>query len=499
MELQFQKMKCRCLKRAVGEVRNQEQTQEIRLSEGMPDVGRVVGAWGQIIARGKEWRSDSVSFSGGCMVWVLYVPEDDSEPRMLDAWVPFQMKWDLPGSAPEGDIRVNCRIRSVDARSVSPRKILVRIGTAAMGEAFVPMETEISIPENVPEDVYLLPKVYPVRLPREAGEKVFSVEEELSLPSSAPEMENLLAYSLEPKVTERKIMAGRMVFRGNGELHILYRGEDGLLHSRDLSLPFSQLAELEGEYGSDARADVNCCVSALEIQREDDGKWKLKSSIVAQYLIDDRENLTLIEDAYSNRRPVQLQPGELELPVILDSGSVNLYGEQTIPMKAGNVVDTRFYPDAPRTMREEDGISAELNGQYQMVYYDENGTLQGTAARWEDRTELPAAPGSRVYTDLEVTEPPAVTMGADEANVSSELRLHQQTVSNTGIPMVMGLELGEVQEPDPLRPSLILRRAGENGLWELAKMSGSTMEAIRGANALTDEPVPGQLLLIPVN
>ena len=66
------------------------------------------------------------------------------------------------------------------------------------------------------------------------------------------------------------------------------------------------------------------------------------------------------------------------------------------------------------------------------------------------------------------------------------------------IPMVTGVELGQKKQPDANRPSLILRRAGENRLWDIAKASGSTMEAIRSANGLSGEPAPNQMLLIPV-
>jgi LysM repeat protein len=43
-----------------------------------------------------------------------------------------------------------------------------------------------------------------------------------------------------------------------------------------------------------------------------------------------------------------------------------------------------------------------------------------------------------------------------------------------------------------------LQRAEGDSLWDLAKKNGSTMSAIMQANALTTEPVPGQMLLIPV-
>jgi hypothetical protein len=66
------------------------------------------------------------------------------------------------------------------------------------------------------------------------------------------------------------------------------------------------------------------------------------------------------------------------------------------------------------------------------------------------------------------------------------------------IPMVCGLEIGEAIQADPSRPSLLLQRIGDEPLWELAKAAGSTVEAIWKANNLQEDPVSGQMLLIPV-
>ena len=52
MELQFQKTGIPCLKEVLREPKNQEQTQELRLPEAYPDVGRVLGAFGVPVLRG---------------------------------------------------------------------------------------------------------------------------------------------------------------------------------------------------------------------------------------------------------------------------------------------------------------------------------------------------------------------------------------------------------------------------------------------------------------
>ena len=65
--------------------------------------------------------------------------------------------------------------------------------------------------------------------------------------------------------------------------------------------------------------------------------------------------------------------------------------------------------------------------------------------------------------------------------------------------MISGVTLGEVHQQDGNQPTLILRKMDTDSLWQLAKESGSTMNAIRKANKLTHDPSRGDMLLIPVN
>ena len=98
MELEFQKTEIPCLHTILRQVQTQEQTQEVRLSDEMPDIGRVLSCWGQVMLRGKEWRTGALSVNGGVMVWVLYAPEDGSAMQCLQTWLPMQIKCDLPGN-----------------------------------------------------------------------------------------------------------------------------------------------------------------------------------------------------------------------------------------------------------------------------------------------------------------------------------------------------------------------------------------------------------------
>lgn len=499
MELEFQKSILSCLMPAVQEVQNSEQTQEIKLPDGMPDIGRVICAWGQAILRGKEWRSDNVAFTGGMMVWVLYAPEDGTAERCIDGWIPFQMKWDLPDNSPEGTIRISCLPRFVDARSVSPRKIMVRAGMAAMAEAMVPMEAEVLSPENVPEDVQLLRNRYPIRFAVEAGEKAFVVDEDLTLPGSAPIPEKLIYYNLHPKVTDQKVIANKIVFRGTGELHILYRCEEGQLCSWTFSIPFSQYGELRTDHSPDAQSDMVVSPTSLELDLDDEGHLRFKGGLVGQYRITDKKMVELVQDAYSPERELQVDMDQLQLPAILESRRENIYGEQTIPADANVAVDVSFLPDFPRQRKGENGVEMEYPGTFQVLYYGEDGLLRSGTARFDGQQMIAAGDGSQVTVMPMNTEEPQGISGNGNILIKGELPLEMITTTTQGIPMVTGLELGQKRQPDPARPSLILRRAGNGGLWDIAKSTNSTLEAIRQANNLQNEPTSGQILLIPVS
>ena len=496
MEGNFVKKQISCMHTVLEQVQHGEQTLEIRMPEGMPDVGQVLMAWGQPIARSKEWRDESLHFSGGMMVWVLYLPEDGTEEQCIEGWIPFQMRWDLPENTRQGVMRMRCLTRFVDGRSTSPRKILVRAGMSVLAEAFSPMELEAAVPEAMPEDVALLENTYLLRLIREAGEKSFRIDEELSLPDSAPGMEKLITWRLNPRITDKKVLGDKAVFRGNGNLHVLYRSPEGQLHGWDYELPFSQYMDLQGEYGNDAQLDMALLPTALELELTE-GRLNLKCGMAAQYRLTDKQPLTLAEDAYSPVRELGVTVEDLTPPVILENRLENLYGEQTIPAAANVTADAQFLPDFPRQRRTEQGIQLDYPGQFQVLYYGEDGRLRGSTARWEGSQTVPAGDSSRILA-VPGCGPVQSIVGNGQIQVKAEMPVELTAAGEQPVPMVTEVELGQQKLPDPGRPSLILRRAGDSSLWELAKANGSTMEAIRRANGLTGEPVPEQMLLIPI-
>ena len=188
----------------------------------------------------------------------------------------------------------------------------------------------------------------------------------------------------------------------------------------------------------------------------------------------------------------------MELPSILDEREISFTGEQTFHNQADSVVDATFLPDFPRQRRNGDNVELELPGQFQVLYTSDDGTLQSASVRWEGQTGLKADEAAAVLAEPRIGDRPQTTVHGDAIQARAEGQLAIQTVTRQKIPVVTGLTLSEGAEPDANRPSLILRRAGRERLWDIAKAAGSTMAAIREANGGDAPRSEEQILLIPV-
>ena len=494
MELQWNSMPWTYLKTNVDQVMNQEQTLEVRLGDGMPDIGRVLCAWGQPVLRGKEWRNDSMGITGGVSVWVLYMPEDGSGVQSVQTWLPFQGKWNLQDSHREGVTRVDCLLRSVDARTLSARKLMVRANVGILGQAFEQTQTNVYQPGELPEQVYALKKDYPICLPVEAGEKVLNLEQ--SMPPVA-NTEQVLACWVRPVVSEQNVVGDRVVVRGTAYADLVCRSDDGRVFTQTMDLPFAQFADLDREYDKEASAAITMAVSNLELELVEN-EIRVKCSLIAQYVIREQRILSIAEDVYSPVRKVKLSVQQLSLPAILDSRSELTEATLDMDIPGGQPIDGVFLPDHPTVYREENGATLELPGSVQLLYYDADGSLQAKTEPWIDNVRFPVSERAKIHTSITQMQRPSQSLYAGSVQLTSQLRLNIVTTGSLEVPMVMALDIGEVITPDPDRPSLLLQRMGDGDLWNLAKSTGSTVDAIWEANGLQGEPVQGQMLLIPV-
>jgi hypothetical protein len=496
MELQFNKGDVAFLHRAVDQAQTQEQTQEIRIGDGMPEIGRVLGCWGQVMIRGKEWRGNGISIQGGVKLCVLYAPEEGDSYQSVEAWLPFQMKWDLKEDLQDGTILVQPMLKSADARGVSSRKLMVRANISCGLQAYSPSHKEVYSPVQVPEDVCLLRRSYPVMLPKEAGEKLMQLDDELPLKKYDEKPWKLHGCWLIPSVTEQRVMTDKLIFRGKGKLCMICSCEEGKPEFLEQEISFSQYAQLNEQISANAMIRSVPILSNLELE-PGEGKLYIKAGIVMQYLIYDRQMLELVEDAYSPRRSVKVQLQPLVIPSLLDSVTETVRQRQNMQADQPQLLRCDWRGEFPSCANHNDTLNLEQEGQMHFLYADAEGQLQGAAQRGKLQWQLPSFSDNHTLVYLQA---PEVECYSDHEGLAADISLtySADTVSTGMMDMVSALELGECAESDPMRPSLVVKRSGADSIWSLAKACGSTVEAILEANGLEEAPKDDRLLLIPV-
>ena len=252
----------------------------------------------------------------------------------------------------------------------------------------------------------------------------------------------------------------------------------------------SQFAQLGREYGENAQLWVDPAVTDMEFTTLENGRLSLKAGILGQYVVYDAPTISVVADAYCPNCAVELNRRQVMIPNVKAFHTEQRSFEQALPEAAVEIVDATSYMAQPRLGKGDgsvEGVTAAL-------YYDADSCLRTAQLPLNQTFPLPAGNWLGWLPEMPQTVSASAANGIG-VNTKAVIRLVD--MDPEGVPMITGITL-DAPEKTSDRPGLIIRRAGDMTLWELAKACGSTVLAIEEANALTGEPEKDQMLLIPV-
>lgn len=498
MELQYETKSVSYMRRILHRSYCKEVTQEFKLPDTLPDIGRILGAWGQVILRSKKWNSSDIELSGGTTMWVMYLPEESDIPQCIETWVPFQMEFDIPKSDVDGVINAACYICSADARSVSTRKMILRANVGVTLEAFVADNVQINCYEELPEDVQILRKSYPVRIPVEAGEKAFSIDEEVDFPSSCPVIDKIIRYDIRNEIIESKIMTDKIVFRGAAVLHITYMSTDDRIYTWDVELPFSQYNQLENDFEESAFSQILTAVTGLELEITAEGKIHIKSGVLCQYTVYDVKMLELLQDAYSVTQESDVVMQNFNIPTMLDMQNENLSLDLQKEIKASNIADVSCCYEIPSGSKSDDTATIEPNCLFQVLYYDDENMLQCITEKAEGSWQLPVANQEDIILTMCPSGNPNARVERNGVTMHCDVLLNAVICANEEMQTIASIDILDIKKNLADRPSMVLRQLRDDSLWDVSKKYGTTVDAILAANQSYDETDRNKMLIIPI-
>ena len=480
MELQFNKKEIACMQQIISQQREQELSQEIRLPDGFPDIGSVIGSWGQLIIRGKEWRDDSVGVSGGVNVWFLYRTEPGDEYKVVESWIPFSTKYNMDMPGKDGTIITLGHINFVDTRSTSPRKVFLRTGITVSIRAFISGNFKITEAKDVPEHLQIKTTPCNFRIPSETGEKLYALEEPLPLPEDLPCVNKVLFYDLHSEIAEMKVIGSRLVFRGIAHLRLVYMSDDEKVYSYVFDIPFSQHTELDHTYEEGADASVYPIVTNLEIEQAEGGMTRMKADITGQYIIYNCETLEVIDDAYSTQYDCEIHAEKINIYTSDNESSIKIEAKQNADINADRVVACSFSVYEP--------TDSYVHGRFYVLYYDKMGQLQSAYLKWESD---PVSLEKPIVIDVSHVR----GLSQDPLSMSANVIFENKGSSTNSMDMICSVNLIDT-ERTKVKPTVVLLRNNNDDLWDIAKQCSSTVDEIRKANRSSDDL--NGIILVPV-
>lgn len=478
---------------------SQEETLESIVPDACPDISRIVSAVGKVFLKDKELGEGSLRLTGTARVTVLYIPEGEGAPRSLEVSIPFQCVRDDPQFHAGCPVQASVQAASADARTINPRKILVRVNLAVWAAAYRQERQELSCDVSCGEGAGVEKLFTPCKccvIP-DVAEKTFTFSDVLRPPASKPEMEELLLYRAELGAMDAKFIGKKLVLKGDIQLVALYRGGEELIPAR-FELPYSQILDL-GVTPEEAEPEVAVTLKSVDCHLRD-GELEVTLEALAQAALWVRQSVTLISDAYCLRQPIDVERTPVRLCTLSErSGrreTARKLCESGIP--ARQVLDCAAAVTSVAAAPAEGGAEFTAQTSVSILYLSEDGALCGVDVDIpvSCRAELPAG-CTCSCTCRPIGEASAVPVtGGLEVRFEAEFTwtaLREEQVN-----CVSELKPSSLRETG-VRPSVVIRRV-ERGeaLWDIAKACGSTVGDICSANGLPSEEAPaGALLLIP--
>ncbi len=478
---------------------SQEETLESIVPDACPDISRIVSAVGKVFLKDKELGEGTLRLSGTARVSVLYIPEGEGAPQSMEVSIPFQCIRDDPLFHAGCPVQATVQAASADARTINPRKILVRVNLAVWAAAYRQERRELSSDVNCGAEAgmeKLFTSCKCSMIP-EVMEKVFTFSDVLRPPASKPEAEELLLYRAELGAMDAKFIGKKLVLKGDVQLVVLYRSGEELTSVR-FELPYSQIMDI-GMLSDEGEPEAVVTLKSVDCHLRD-GELEVTLEALAQAAMWVRQPITMLSDAYCLKQPVDVERAPERLWTLAEhSGrreAARKLCESGIPAK--QVLDCAVTVVSVASAPVEGGVEFTAQTSVSILYLSEDDAMCGVNVDIpvSCRVELPAGCNcSCVCRPMGEATAVPVTGGLE---VRFEAEFAWTALREEQVNCVTDLKPGTIQEMG-VRPSVVIRRM-ERGeaLWDIAKSCGATVEDICSANGLeSGEAQEGALLLIP--
>ena len=489
----------------------QEQSVELDyvLPDYYPDFFRLLSASANAEITGQQLRDGVLDYAMTVRLTVLYcaAPEQSAAVQAVHQQLEYRRQFAIPPELAVADVQAEIAAEPayLNCRAVSGRRMDLR-GAVRIRIRLHGVQSRGVL--TAAEGKYLQSRSEPVSDVSQLlhTEKQFSLSDDLTIPPAQPPLLASLRQRITPAVTETRIVAGKMLIKGEAAVDLLYASQNGMetLHA---ALPFSQIAEQEG-----IADDMPCIVTAecagflITPEAQQDGDLRTLHcdlQISLRCTAVRTASGSFLTDLYSTVHPCEVH--REMLPLLSAPVQFSESRRMKMTLRSDDRILTKVYaawaePEEVQTIPDETGSTVQGMLHCCVMASDETG-VPLMLEQWEPFTwTLPELPAEAVLPPLTVASCTYTLTGSDTVAVQPELSLSGQIMLPQNVSLLTDAEI-EANVPLPQEDDYALRLyfgQAQESVWEIAKRYHTAADAIRAENDVPEDVLTQpRLLLIP--
>lgn len=477
-------------------------TQTLTIPVGKPDIASVLSAEETPVISRVTIIPSTVIIEGSVTFNILYVAALATQPvHFFEATVPFTHFVNIGGAHPGMVAEVSVRAQFGSYRVVNPRT--VEASVLLEFHVIVIREEIIEVALEAPREIIPAPHIAKKRIALEevllTGRGQTIVEGDIIIPPEKPPASGVIHADAVSRVTEAKVIPGKVIVRGMVSVSVLYVGTlpSQPVHAVEGDFGFTAFVELNG-VDPDMIAFVSSQVEHVSVDLIEPRRIRVRVLIALSATVTMRREIEFI----SRIEPVPekiLIPREFLAEEIVAEQQESSVFKAVVTVPAGNpsisrIIEATARPFVTRVLVKDNLVIVEGDLKINVLYVAAlpGQPVYATRSVVEFFTSV-VVPGARenmaAIADVDVTKVTAEAIDPRTVDVRVVLKTWVLVTETRRVPAVIKARPEPETVPEKLVPPVARRvhvvRPGET-LWLIARQYGVTVEAIVQLNGISD-------------
>lgn len=473
--------------------------------DSKPDILKQIGTSGIVCIYKKELQEGRVRIDGNINTYIMYLPDGASDTvRGLNTSLDFSEMIDVQNVAPDMQVILNHKIKSIECKVINGRKIGIKAAIEIYLKVFKNEEIDIVNDVQDASDVQMLKRNLSVNSLVGTGMTKIYAKDTLQI-DNIDLLAEILNTNLNIIGKDIKVSYNKVLTKAEAEIKIVYLTEDNRVNHITYKIPTVGFIDIQNVNENNI-CDVNYEVKNIIIKpnNQEEHSIYVEIELEVNCNVYEEKQINLIQDLYSPTNELNLSRKQ----VLTITNKMKRKKTKQIREKVTlNNIEDKSLIDVNITsqfMKEEKINSkvlyeGELELEFMFLSRDAKIQIENAKIPFDYVIDnIQNGELLNISNDIEIVNQDFIIKDLGEITVNVDLVIISDMYMTANMNLIDNIEeVGEREEQDYSLIIYIVKK--DDSLWKIAKKFGSTVDDISRVNGIEESDViyPGQKLFIP--